>query len=352
MVLTIITMNRVLVAVKTCERVAQFGWARSVVMIDFYKNHAYSYHEPSGVDQTDRHVAYGATLKGERPENARTDMRVATIHTADGTRAVRIEGDNLSVLSFSDVAALLSTGRDWRDVAAGALSEGTLDIGEVHFAPVVPRPEKILCAGLNYRAHAREAKMDLPTHPVLFAKFWRCLIGARDDLVLPSNTDAVDWEAELGLVIGTEIRRGNATQAKDAIAGYTVINDVSMRDWQRRTREMLQGKAWEASTPVGPALVTGDEIGDALDLAITCEVDGAVVQNSRTSDLVFSAVEIVEYISQFITLVPGDVIATGTPSGVGGGRKPPVYLSDGQVMRTRVEGIGELVNVCRSETTV
>jgi acylpyruvate hydrolase len=276
-------------------------------------------------------------------------MRVATLRTSDGTRAARVDGDKVTVLPFGDVADLLASGPDWQKTTESARAEATLDLAEVNLAPVVTRPEKVLCAGLNYRAHAAEANLELPTHPVLFAKFWRCLIGARDELLLPYNSDATDWEAEIGVVIGTEIRHASAAQAKAAIAGYTVVNDVSMRDWQRRTREMLQGKAWEASTPVGPTLVSGDEIGDGLDLAISCEVDGVVMQDSRTSDLNFSAVEIVEYISQFITLVPGDLIATGTPSGVGGAMKPPVYLSDGQVMVTRIDGIGELVNVCRQE---
>ena len=163
----------------------------------------------------------------------------------------------------------------------------------------------------------------------MFAKFASSLIGAHDDLVLPSVSNAVDWEAELGVVIGRRVWRGDAATGAGAIAGYTVVNDISMRDWQNRTTEFLQGKTFDASTPVGPYLVTGDEIGDAADLEVRCEVDGVTMQSGRTSDMLFEPAVVVSYISQFAALVPGDLISTGTPSGVGAGRKPPVFLAPG-----------------------
>jgi acylpyruvate hydrolase len=154
----------------------------------------------------------------------------------------------------------------------------------------------------------------------------------------------VDWEVELGVVIGRPARSVDEAEAVACIAGYTVVNDISMRDWQWRTTQWDQGKNFEASTPVGPFLVTGDEIGDAADLALTCRVDGRTMQAARTGDLLFKPAALVAYISQFTTLRPGDLIATGTPGGVGAGRDPKVFLAPGQVLETAIEGIG----VCRN----
>ena len=275
-------------------------------------------------------------------------MRIATIRVAGGTRAVRVDGDTLIPLDSGDVGELL-TRSDWEAVAAGS-GGAPIPAADADFAPVVPRPAKVFCVGLNYRSHILETGNELPPHPTLFAKFASALIGARDDLVLPSVSAKVDWEAELGVVIGTRLRRASESEAADAIAGYTVVNDVSMRDWQRRTSQWLQGKTFEASTPVGPYLVTPDEIDHARDLELRCEVDGEVRQQGRTSDLLFGPATVASYISQFTTLEPGDIISTGTPGGVGAARKPPIFLAPGQVMRTGIEGIGECVNRCVAET--
>jgi acylpyruvate hydrolase len=225
-------------------------------------------------------------------------------------------------------------------------------VAEADFAPVVPRPGKVICVGLNYRAHIAETGREMPAYPTLFAKFADTLMGARDDLVLPSVSDKVDWEVELGVVIGRPVYRATAAEAAAAIAGYTVVNDVSMRDWQSRTLQWLQGKMFERTTPAGPYLVTPDEVGNAADLEVRCEVDGAVMQQSRTSDLLFGPADIVAYASQVITLRPGDLIATGTPGGVGNARKPPVYLQPGNVLHTFIEGLGECVNHCVAEKAV
>lgn len=272
-------------------------------------------------------------------------MRVTTIRSGDGSRAARLDGDDLVLLPFSDVAELLASGPDWEARAAAADGPRT-PYAQADLAPVVPRPEKIFGIGLNYAAHAAEAKLPVPDNPPVFGMFWRSLIGPHDDLVLPSNAEFVDWEAELGMVIGRPVRHATPDEARASIAGYTVINDVSMRDWQRRTSQFLQGKTFEASTPVGPYLATPDEVDHARDLRVTCTVDGETMQDAQTSDLVFDPVEIVCYLSQFITLTPGDLIATGTPGGVGGGRRPQIYLREGQVMRTAVEGLGEQVTRC------
>jgi acylpyruvate hydrolase len=274
-------------------------------------------------------------------------MRLATIRTAEGTRAARLDGGRLLFLRSADVGELLA-GAD-PEAALGETTGGEVAVEEADFAPLIPRPSKIFCVGLNYRGHIRETGAATPTYPTLFAKFAASLTGARDDIELASISDRIDWEVELGVVIGRPIRRATPDEALEAIAGYTVVNDVSMRDWQFRTPQWLQGKAFEASTPVGPYLVTPDEIDHARDLEVRCEVDSEVMQLGRTTDLLFTPAEIASYISQFITLEPGDLISTGTPSGVGDARKPPVYLKPGQVMLTRVEGVGECVNLCREE---
>ena len=274
-------------------------------------------------------------------------MRFATIRTDDGTSAARLDGDDLIPLAAADVGELLAGGAPAEVPArAGARPEPA---GSADFAPVVPRPSKVICVGLNYRSHILETGRELPEYPTLIAKFADTLLGARDDLVLPSVSDRVDWEVELGAVIGRPIHRATPAEAAAAIAGYTVVNDVSMRDWQRRTMQWLAGKAFERSTPAGPYLVTPDEVGDAADLEVRCEVDGVVMQQSRTSDLLFSPADIAAYASQIITLKPGDLIVTGTPSGVGDARKPPVYLQPGNVLRTWIEGLGECVNRCVAE---
>jgi acylpyruvate hydrolase len=188
-----------------------------------------------------------------------------------------------------------------------------------------------------------------PEYPTLFAKFAGSLVGARDDIVLPAAAERVDWEAELAFVIGRRARHVRGREAEAAIAGFTVFNDVSARDWQSRTTQYLQGKTFEHTTPVGPALVTSDELDGALGLRITCEVDGRLMQDATTAELIFAPAEIVSYVSQVITLEPGDLIATGTPAGVGDGRDPKVYLQPGQVVRTAIEGVGELINRCVME---
>jgi acylpyruvate hydrolase len=266
-------------------------------------------------------------------------MRLATIRTAVGTAAVRVDGDTAIEVGAPDVGALL-TDPGWRERAAAADGPRHM-VGILNYAPVVPRPGKIVCVGLNYRTHIQEMGRELPAYPTLFAKFAEALIGPYDDLVLPPESDAVDWEAELAVVIGQRVRYADGDGARAAIAGYAVLNDVSMRDWQFRTNEWLQGKTFEATTPFGPHLVTADEV--APDAQIVCELDGEVVQSSRISDLVFSPVELIRYISTILTLSPGDVIVTGTMGGVGHARKPPRYLHPGQKLVTRIAGVGELV---------
>src|SRR5258707_882727 len=186
---------------------------------------------------------------------------------------------------------------------------------------------------------------DLPESPTLFCKSEDTLIGACDDIRKPVETDAFDWEAELALVVGKRVRRATTAEAEEAIAGFTILNDITCRDWQFRTREWLQGKNWDSSTPVGPCLVTPDEVGGVRPaLAVRCDVDNVTMQADNTSDLLFDPVALVEYASTMIRLNPGDLIATGTPGGVGHARPPPVYLTGGETVVTEIEGLGRLVN--------
>lgn len=278
-------------------------------------------------------------------------MRLATLRTDDGTRAARRDGDAYVLLPHTDVGALLNAGADWARTAAAPGSE-RIGVAEASFAPVVPHPNKIICLGLNYATHIKEMGRATPGYPTLFAKYDGSLIGAHDPVTLPVVSDTVDWEAELAFVMGRPARHATKADALGYVAGYTVCNDVTVREYQRRTREFLAGKTFEATTPLGPELVTADEFGgEEPDLEIRCEVDGEVMQRSRTSDLLFGIADIVAYVSDIVTLLPGDVICTGTPGGVGDGRDPQVYLREGQILRTVIEHLGETRNPCVRETT-
>ncbi|RPE29652.1 fumarylacetoacetate hydrolase family protein [Kitasatospora cineracea] len=271
-------------------------------------------------------------------------MKLATLRTGGTTRAVRLDGDTLTDLGYPDLGALLAED-DWAGTAAAATG-ATYPLAGAEFAPVVPRPSKVVCVGLNYRNHIQEMGRDLPEHPTLFAKFADSLIGAGDDILRPAETAEFDWEVELAVVIGKSARRARGEQAEAAIAGFTVLNDITCRDWQFRTREWLQGKTWDSTTPVGPYLVTPDElpggVRPALDVTLT--VGGETMQSDNTGDLLFDPVALVEYVSTVVRLNPGDLIATGTPGGVGHARKPARYLSGGETVVTEIQGLGRLEN--------
>lgn len=270
-------------------------------------------------------------------------MKLATVRIDGGTSAaVEAEGA-LTLLPFSDVGEWLRAGSPAVETHDGG---ARLALSEADFAPLVTAPGKIVCVGLNYREHILEMGRELPAHPTLFAKFADALIGANDPIVLPPGSEAVDWEAELAVVIGSRVSRATEEEAVAAIAGYTVANDISARDFQRRTTEWLQGKTFDATTPLGPFLLTADEAGSAPELEISCTVDGTTKQKADTGDLVFGPVELVRYISAVTTLNPGDVILTGTPGGVGDGLNPKEFLADGSIVTTFISGIGECRNAC------
>lgn len=275
-------------------------------------------------------------------------MKLATLRVDGGTRAVRVEPDRaVEIEGAADVGVLLADS-SWADRCASAAGPAH-GLDGADYAPLVPSPNKVVCVGLNYRNHILEMGRALPDAPTLFAKYSGALIGARDPIMLPDESTAMDWEAELAVVIGRAVRRASADEAATAIAGYSVLNDVTARDFQNNTTQWLAGKTWEHTTPLGPWLVTSDDpaIADADGFDISCSIDGEQMQQANTSDLVFDPVALVRYISTIITLLPGDVIATGTPDGVGHARTPPRYLEPGTRVVTRIAGIGECQNLCR-----
>ncbi|MDQ0865180.1 fumarylacetoacetate hydrolase family protein [Arthrobacter globiformis] len=270
-------------------------------------------------------------------------MRLLTLRLPEGTStvAVRQDGNTLTEIDgFTDVGALLKDSA-WESIAHAA-NGATHALDGADLEAVVPAPGKIICVGHNYRNHIKEMGREVPEHPTLFAKYAESLIGPNDDLALPQESDTVDWEAELAVVIGKTGRRISEADAADHIAGYSVLNDISMRDYQFRTVQWLQGKTWENSTPFGPALVTKDEF--TAGPLMTSAVDGDIQQQTPTGDLVFTPEYLVSYISTIITLNPGDVIATGTPGGVGHAQDPKRYLQDGQALVTTIDGLGQLTN--------
>ncbi len=208
----------------------------------------------------------------------------------------------------------------------------------------VPRPGKIFGVGLNYRDHAEETGQPVPDVPILFAKFANSVIGPGEPIVVPAATRRPDYEAELGVVIGSTARVVSVAQALDHVAGYLCCNDVSARDLQKATSQWIRGKAIDTFLPCGPWLVTADEVPDPQALGIRCTLNGQVMQDSSTDQMVFGVAELVSYISQACTLEPGDLIATGTPPGVGFARTPPVWLHDGDEVTIEIEGLGALTN--------
>lgn len=267
-------------------------------------------------------------------------MRLATLRRGGGTFVARVEGNvGIEVPGYGDVAHLLRGG----GLAKAATADGERhDLDAADHAAVVTTPGKVICVGLNYRNHILEMGRELPEHPTLFTKYADALIGPFDDIVLPPESPAVDWEGELAVVVGSPVRRADEQQAAAAIAGYAVANDITMRDWQYRTTQWFQGKAWEASTPVGPHLVTPDELPDDADLVT--RVDGEEVQRTPVGDLVFGPAALISYISTIFTLNPGDIVLTGTPGGVGHARKPARYIEDGQRVTVTIDGLGEVDN--------
>ena len=269
-------------------------------------------------------------------------MRFATVADAAGsTTAAVLDAGAWRALPAPDLSSLLGR-MPLADAAAhaGAVLENNT------FVLPLPAPTKVICCGLNYADHIRETGRDVPQHPTLFAKFADTLTGPSDDIEVPPGLQ-VDWEAELAVVVGASLREADIDTARAAIAGYTVANDISIRDWQYRTLQWFQGKAWDRTTPVGPVVVTPDEVDPDVGLDVVCRVNGEQLQRDSSRTLVFDPATMLAYISTFTTLRPGDLVLTGTPGGVGVAREPQRFLADGDVVETEVSGIGTLRNTIR-----
>ncbi|EPD70210.1 hypothetical protein HMPREF1219_00644 [Corynebacterium pyruviciproducens ATCC BAA-1742] len=270
-------------------------------------------------------------------------MRLATIRHHGTTVCARADSDTAAtpIFGFADLGALLMKD-DWKDRAAEASGE-KITFGKTDLAPVVPSPQKVICVGLNYANHIKEMGRELPQNPTLFVKFPDALTGPYDDVHVPSYaTGALDWEGELAVIIGKTAYQVSKDSAADFIAGYAIMDDYTLRDFQYRTLQWHQGKSLYKSAGFGPWMTTADSFTFGGELATY--LDDKKVQTTPTDDLVFNPEALVEYISQLYPLNPGDVIATGTPGGVGHARDPKLYIGDGQVVTVKIEGLGEIAN--------
>lgn len=234
-------------------------------------------------------------------------------------------------------------------ISAEHMGAQPLDLSEDDFIRPLSNVSRVLCVGLNFTDHAKEVGAETPSHPTIFTKFGNALIGPGEQIQMPTESNKIDWEVELCAVVGKEGRRIPVEEAEEYLLGYTVLNDVSVRDWQGRTSEWFQGKNWDSMTPFGPVIVSPDELDIAGGLAMTCTVDGETRQQGSTANLIFKPAEVISYISTFMTLQPGDLVALGTPAGVGLSLRPRKWLVPGQTVVTEIEGIGRLTNVCSSE---
>jgi len=239
---------------------------------------------------------------------------------------------------------------------ADALGELAMDTGgaslamdQVNFLPVIPRPDKTLCVGVNYRPHIEEMGRDVPDYPVVFVRFPGSLVGHDRPIVRPRVSEQLDFEGELAVVIGKSARHVHREAALDYVAGYCCFMDGSVRDWQRHTMQFTAGKNFDRSGACGPWLATSEEVGDPTRLALTTRVNGEVMQQGRLADLLFDVPFLIEYCSTFTELLPGDLIATGTPGGVGAARKPPRWLQEGDVVEVEIPDVGLLRNPVRDE---
>lgn len=268
-------------------------------------------------------------------------MRYLSVSDADGRRRLvaEVDGQLRRVEGFADVGELLAAG-------ASAATGEPLDRSRLTIRSPLARPGKIICIGLNYRDHCREQNIEPPRYPMLFAKFGNAVNDPGGSVLRPRATEKLDLECELGVVIGSSASRIGPAEALDHVFGYTVVNDITMRDLQAEDRQWLRAKGADGFAPIGPAVVSRDEIGDPQALAMRSSVNGETWQESSTAEMVFDVATLVAFVSTVIRLEPGDLIATGTPAGVGHYQRPPRYLADGDLLRCEIEGIGAI------ETTV
>ncbi|TDA69700.1 MAG: FAA hydrolase family protein [Clostridia bacterium] len=249
---------------------------------------------------------------------------------------------------LESMEALLAAGEAGRHlverIAASPPQEAAVPAEEVQLAAPLTRPPKIICIGMNYRSHCAEQGARLPSHPIIFAKFATAVTGPGSPVIRPRLTQQLDYETELAVVIGRRGKNIGQNKAMEYVAGYTIFNDVSARDIQFGDRQWVRGKTFDTFAPMGPWLVTADEIPDPQDLRLRCWVNGELRQDSTTAEMIFTVPYLIEFLSRVVTLEPGDIIATGTPAGVGAFRQPPVYLEAGDRIRMEITGLGVLEN--------
>lgn len=279
-------------------------------------------------------------------------MRFVTFRNSKGAPEAGVVSNDhvigLAGAGYPDILQVLGGG----DAALQAVKAWGLNPDQASVYPLVsaklmapvPKPPKLICVGLNYRDHAIESNMAIPERPTIFSKFSNCVISPGDTIVLPKASTQPDYEAELAFVVGKGGRHISADKWQEHVFGYTNLNDVSARDFQLATSQWLMGKTFDTFAPMGPYLVTADEIADPHDLDIKITVSGEVLQSSNTKHLIFRIPELIAYLSSVFTLEPGDVVSTGTPAGVGFARKPPRYLRDGDECVVEVQGLGQLRN--------
>jgi 2-keto-4-pentenoate hydratase/2-oxohepta-3-ene-1,7-dioic acid hydratase in catechol pathway len=278
-------------------------------------------------------------------------MKLATFTHENQTRIGVVDGDAVVDLSQAaprlprEMVAFLEAGASALEAAQAALAgDARIPLADVTLEAPILRPPKFLGIGLNYADHVAEAGLDTPEHPTLFNKQSTCVVGPRDAVHLPRASQVLDYEGELGFVIGKRCRHVSREDASDVIAGYTVVNDVSVRDWQLRIPTWTIGKSFDTHGPIGPWIVTSDELRDPHRLALRTWVNGELRQETNTKELIFDCFALVAHLSTAFTLEPGDIVTTGTSSGVGIGMKPPRLLKAGDVVRIAIEGIGEIEN--------
>jgi 2-keto-4-pentenoate hydratase/2-oxohepta-3-ene-1,7-dioic acid hydratase in catechol pathway len=278
-------------------------------------------------------------------------MRFATMEFEGRDEpAVMVNGGlhPLGGAGFPDLLSLIAGGEaattEVRRWLSSTSASPAVDAGKTRLRAPLPRPPKVICIGLNYRDHAAETKLAIPEVPTVFSKYSTSVTGHGAPIILPKNTAKPDYEAEFAVVIGKGGRHIPEDAWRDHVFGYTIVNDVSARDFQMATSQWMMGKTFDTFAPMGPVIVTADEIADPHNLRISLRLNGEVLQDSNTSNLIFGIGKLIAFLSSVFTLEPGDVISTGTPAGVGFARKPPVWLKPGDEVAVEVEGIGTLVN--------
>ncbi len=286
-------------------------------------------------------------------------MKLVTYKTDNDARLGLLRDDHVIDLAAAsdgrlppDMLTFLRQGEPALKLARQVAENGTAStpVSDVTLLAPIPNPSKIVAIGLNYMDHCREQNVKPPERPIIFCKFSTAVVGPGATIRWdPALTQQVDYEVELGVVMGRLARRVPAAEALDYVAGYTICNDVTARDLQHGDRQWVRGKSLDTFCPLGPWLVTRKEVPDPQDLSLRCTLNGQVMQDSTTAEMIFGVAYLIEFISRAFTLLPGDVIATGTPHGVGVFRSPQIFMKDGDVVTVEVEGLGQLTNDCREE---